>query len=102
MIDQRIVEEIKARNPIEDVMAQYASLKRAGSNMVCACPFHSEKTPSCTVFVARQSFYCFGCGAGGDVISLVRRAEGLESTGADTYALRVLIGKIQNFQTQEN
>ena len=78
MIDPKIVEEIKIRNPIEDVMAQYASLKRAGSNMICSCPFHSEKTPSCTVFLARQSFYCFGCGAGGDVISLVRRAEGLE------------------------
>ena len=85
MIDQKIVEEIKARNPIEDVMAQYASLRRAGSNMVCSCPFHSEKTPSCTVFVARQSFYCFGCGAGGDVISLVRRAEGLEYTEALEY-----------------
>ncbi|MBR2454015.1 MAG: DNA primase, partial [Clostridia bacterium] len=70
MIDPKIVEEIKIRNPIEDVMAQYASLKRAGSNMICSCPFHSEKTPSCTVFLARQSFYCFGCGAGGDVISL--------------------------------
>ena len=85
MIDQKIVEEIKARNPIEDVMSQYAVLKRAGSNRVCACPFHSEKTPSCTTFLARQSFYCFGCGAGGDVISLVRRAEGLEYTEALEY-----------------
>lgn len=85
MIDPKIVEEIKARNPIEDVMAQYAVLKRAGSNMVCNCPFHSEKTPSCTVFTARQSFYCFGCGAGGDVISLVRRAEGLEYVEALEY-----------------
>ena len=78
MIDPKLVEEIKARNPIEDVMAGYADLRRAGSNLVCSCPFHSEKTPSCTVFVARQSFYCFGCGVGGDVISLVRRAEGLD------------------------
>ena len=85
MIDPKIVEEIKLRNPIEEVMAQYADLKRAGSNMVCLCPFHSEKTPSCTVFVARQSFYCFGCGAGGDVISLVRRAEGLEYVEALEY-----------------
>ena len=85
MIDPKIVEEIKIRNPIEDVMAQYASLRRAGSNLICSCPFHSEKTPSCTVFVARQSFYCFGCGAGGDVISLVRRAEGLEYTEALEY-----------------
>lgn len=85
MIDPKIVEEIKLRNPIEDVMAQYADLKRAGSNMVCLCPFHSEKTPSCTVFVARQSFYCFGCGAGGDVINLVRRAEGLDYVEALEY-----------------
>jgi len=85
MIDPKIVEEIKICNPIEDVMAQYASLKRAGSNMICSCPFHSEKTPSCTVFLARQSFYCFGCGAGGDVISLVRRAEGLDYVEALEY-----------------
>jgi len=85
MIDPKIVEEIKMRNPIEDVMAQYADLRRAGSNLICSCPFHSEKTPSCTVFLARQSFYCFGCGAGGDVISLVRRAEGLEYPEAVEY-----------------
>jgi len=77
MIDPKIIEEIKSRNPIEEVMSSYVTLKRAGSNMLCSCPFHSEKTPSCTVFLSEQSFYCFGCGVGGDVISFVRRIENL-------------------------
>ena len=77
MIDPKVIDEIKSRNPIEDVMSSYVTLKRAGSNMICACPFHSEKTPSCTVFLSQQSFYCFGCGAGGDVITFVRRIENL-------------------------
>ena len=75
MIDPKIIEEIKSRNPIEDVMSSYVTLMRAGSNMLCSCPFHSEKTPSCTVFLSEQSFYCFGCGAGGDVITFIRRIE---------------------------
>ena len=77
MIDPKVIEEIKQRNPIEEVMSSYVTLKRAGSNMLCSCPFHSEKTPSCTVFLSEQSFYCFGCGAGGDVISFIRKIENL-------------------------
>ena len=77
MIDPKVIEEIKSRNPIEEVMSSYVTLKRAGSNMLCSCPFHSEKTPSCTVFLNEQSFYCFGCGVGGDVISFIRRIENL-------------------------
>lgn len=77
MIDPKVIEEIKSRNPIEEVMSSYVTLKRAGSNMLCSCPFHSEKTPSCTVFLSQQSFYCFGCGAGGDVITFIRKIENL-------------------------
>lgn len=77
MIDPKTIDEIKQRNPIEEIMSTYVTLKRAGSNMLCSCPFHSEKTPSCTVFLSQQSFYCFGCGAGGDVITFVRRIENL-------------------------
>lgn len=77
MIDPKVIDEIKQRNPIEEVMSSYVTLKRAGSNMLCSCPFHSEKTPSCTVFLSQQSFYCFGCGAGGDVITFIRRIENL-------------------------
>ena len=78
MIDQSVIEEIKARNDIVDLVSSYVSLKRAGSNMLGLCPFHSEKTPSFTVFPARQGYYCFGCGAGGDAITFVRQIENLE------------------------
>ena len=77
-IDPAVIEEIKYRNPIEDVISGYVSLKRAGSNLVGLCPFHSEKSPSFTVFVGNGSFYCFGCGAGGNVISFISRAENLD------------------------
>lgn len=78
MIPDSVIEEIKYRCSIEDVISRYVNLKRAGSNMNGLCPFHSEKTPSFTVFRDTRSFYCFGCGAGGDVISFVMRAENLE------------------------
>ncbi len=78
MIDHQIIEEIKSRNDIVDVISSYTALKRAGSNMQGLCPFHSEKTPSFTVFTANQNYYCFGCGAGGDVITFVRQIENLE------------------------
>ncbi len=60
MIPQQVIEEIKYRNDLEEVIAQYVTLKRAGSNLVGCCPFHSEKTPSFTVFSQTKSFYCFG------------------------------------------
>ncbi|MGM9680640.1 MAG: DNA primase [Eubacteriales bacterium] len=82
MVDQSIVEEIKLRNPIDEVVSAYVSLKRAGSNYVGLCPFHSEKSPSFTVFQNDGSFYCFGCGAGGDVITFIRRAENLDYPSA--------------------
>ena len=78
MIDNQIIEEIKSRNDIVDVISSYISLKRAGSNMQGLCPFHSEKTPSFTVFTATQGYYCFGCGAGGDAITFIRQIENLE------------------------
>lgn len=78
MISLQIIEEIKYRNAIEDVISGYVTLKRAGSNFLGLCPFHSEKTPSFTVFAGSKSFYCFGCGAGGDVISFIMRSENLD------------------------
>lgn len=82
MISQDIIEEIKERNNIEDVISSYVTLKRAGSNMNGLCPFHSEKTPSFTVFLGTRTFYCFGCGVGGDVITFIMRAENLDYRGA--------------------
>lgn len=71
-------EELKARVSIEDVVSPYVTLKRRGRTLVGLCPFHSEKTPSFTVYPENGSFYCFGCGAGGDVISFVERIENLD------------------------
>ena len=78
MIPQEVIEELKYRSPIEEVISSYVTLKRAGANYNGLCPFHSEKTPSFTVFPKTSSFYCFGCGAGGDVVSFIMRAENLE------------------------
>ena len=75
--DQFIL-ELKQNNPIDSVMSSYVSLNRRGRNCVCLCPFHSEKTPSCHIYSETQSFYCFGCGAGGDVITFIRLIERLE------------------------
>lgn len=87
-ISEETIREIKLRNDIEDVINAYLPLKRSGSNYVGLCPFHSEKTPSFTVFPSDGSFYCFGCGAGGDVISFIRRAENLDYPGAVEFLAR--------------
>ncbi len=82
IISPEIIDDIKFRNPIEDVISSYTNLKRAGSNYNGLCPFHSEKTPSFTVFPSTQSFYCFGCGAGGDAITFIMRTENLDYVSA--------------------
>lgn len=77
-IPEEVINEIKYRNDIESVMAPYVSLKRRGKNLVGLCPFHNEKTPSFTVYPENGSFYCFGCGIGGDVFSFIRHIENLD------------------------
>ncbi len=84
MIPLSVIEEIKERNDIEEVISRYVSLKRAGSVFSGSCPFHSERTPSFTVFPSTQTYYCFGCGAGGDVVSFVMNAENLSYVEAIT------------------
>ncbi|MBR4305509.1 MAG: DNA primase [Ruminiclostridium sp.] len=69
---------IKDSNDIYDVISSYVPLKKSGTDYVCNCPFHSEKTPSCHIYMATQSFYCFGCGAGGDVFNFIRLYEHLD------------------------
>ncbi|MDD3192932.1 MAG: DNA primase [Oscillospiraceae bacterium] len=78
MLSEQFISELKGRNDIEDVIGSYVNVKRRGRNLVGLCPFHSEKTPSFTVYPDSQSFYCFGCGAGGDVVTFVRRMENLD------------------------
>ena len=78
MIPNSFIDELKHRCDIEQVISPYTRLKRAGRNLTGLCPFHSEKTPSFVVYPENGSFYCFGCGAGGDVVTFVRMAEHLE------------------------
>ena len=77
LIDSSIIDEIKYRNDLVDVISSYVSLKRAGSGYTGLCPFHSEKTPSFHVAPEKGFFHCFGCGAGGDVITFIMRIENL-------------------------
>lgn len=82
MIPREVIDEIRYRCDIEDVIGSYITLKRAGSNKNGLCPFHGEKTPSFTVFPNTKSFYCFGCGAGGDVITFIQKIENLDYVGS--------------------
>ncbi len=70
-----IVEEVRSRSDIVDVISQYVKLRRRGSNYVGLCPFHNEKTGSFSVSAAKQMYYCFGCGAGGDVFAFLMNYE---------------------------
>lgn len=80
------VEQIKEKLGIADVVGSYLTLEKAGANFKAKCPFHNEKSPSFFISPVRGSYYCFGCGAKGDVISFVQEFEGLDFMGA----LRVL------------
>ena len=77
-IPEDVINEIKYRNEIEATISQYVNLKRRGKNLIGLCPFHSEKTPSFTVYPESGSFYCFGCGAGGDVFTFTGLMENLD------------------------
>ncbi len=81
-IPESFIQEVIERNPLEEVVSLYATVRRAGANQVCCCPFHNEKTPSFTLYSSPPHFYCYGCGAGGDVITFIRRIENLDYVSA--------------------
>ena len=74
---EEVIEEVRARNDILDVISGYVSLKRKGASYFGLCPFHNEKTGSFSVSRSKQIYYCFGCGAGGNVISFIMQYENL-------------------------
>lgn len=78
MIPESFINELKYHCYIEDIVSGYVSLKRTGRNLKGLCPFHSEKTPSFTVYPENGSYYCFGCGSGGDVITFIKNIENLD------------------------
>ena len=70
-----IIEEVRQKNDIVDVVSQYVKLTRKGSSYFGLCPFHNEKTPSFSVTPGKQMYYCFGCGAGGNVFNFIMEYE---------------------------
>ena len=75
VLSEDFVSELKARNDISEIIGEYVNLQQKGRNLMGLCPFHSERTPSFCVYPSNGSFYCFGCGAGGDVITFLRLME---------------------------
>ncbi|HIC95489.1 TPA: toprim domain-containing protein [Candidatus Bipolaricaulota bacterium] len=75
MITREEIEEIRARFPVEQVIGSYIQLRRSGRTLVGHCPFHEDKVASLTVYPQTRSWYCFGCGAGGDVFEFVKHIE---------------------------
>lgn len=73
--DESFIFKLKSLSNISTVFSAYVELKNVGSNKRCCCPFHAEKTPSCFIYESTQSFYCFGCGIGGDVITFIEKIE---------------------------
>src|SRR5258706_14633174 len=83
------VDKIKERLTIEEVVSSYIKLERAGKNLKAKCPFHNEKTASFFISPDRGTYYCFGCGAKGDIFTFVEEFEGLDFRGA----LKLLAGR---------
>lgn len=72
---EELIEEVRSRNNIVDVISGYVRLQKKGNDYFGLCPFHNERTPSFSVSAGKQIYYCFGCGAGGDVVSFLRKYE---------------------------
>ena len=77
-LPEEFIYQLKSANSIDSTIGRYINLTKRGKDFVGLCPFHSEKTPSFHIYTDTQSFYCFGCGAGGDVITFTKRIENLD------------------------
>ena len=82
ILSDSFLQEVRMKTDIADLISNYVTLKKRGNTYVGLCPFHNEKTPSFTVYDDTQSFYCFGCGVGGDAVTFVKRIENLDYVDA--------------------
>jgi len=82
---ENFIQEVVDRTDIEELIGRYVELKRSGANLLGRCPFHSERTPSFSVSPSKKMFFCFGCHAGGSVITFVQKAENLDFPDAVEY-----------------
>ncbi len=82
---EEIIEEVRQRNDIVDIISSYVKLKKTGSNYMGLCPFHSEKSPSFSVSGSKQMYHCFGCGVGGNVFTFVMEYENYSFVEAVQY-----------------
>lgn len=97
-IPQHVIDDVRSRTNIVEVIGQYVQLKKSGSkNYTGLCPFHNEKTPSFSVAEDKQFYYCFGCGRGGNVFSFVQELEGVSFSEAV-----VKVAEIENIPVAEN
>lgn len=83
-LPESFLSELKFRNPIAEVIGGYVQVSKIGRNLKCKCPFHMETDASLVIYTGNQTFYCFGCGAAGDVISFVRKIENIDYMSAIT------------------
>ena len=84
-VDESFLQELRARADIESTISPYVQLRRHGKLLTGLCPFHNEKTPSFTVYPETQSYYCFGCGSGGDAVMFIKNIENLDYVEAVRY-----------------
>ena len=106
VINDNVLDEIRDRADIVDLIGEYVDLKRSGSNYMGLCPFHSEKTPSFSVSPSKSIFKCFGCGVGGDVITFIMKRENLNFPEAveflaEKYNVRLSEYKDENKEARE-
>lgn len=102
-IPDSFIEELKLKCDIADIASSYVRLNKKGKNLWGLCPFHSEKTPSFSLYPDSGSFYCFGCGAGGDVITFIERIENLDYIEAIKFlADKACINMPENGETAED
>ena len=79
---EELIEEVRQKNDIVDVLSGYVKLQKKGSSYFGLCPFHNEKSPSFSVSRQKQMYYCFGCGAGGNVFTFLMEYENYSFTEA--------------------